>query len=61
MTKLDHLVILYRTNLWFFERNPLDFEAMLENEYIYHAMIRLIPQSHYDEINEIVYGIKRKL
>jgi len=51
----------YRKNEWFIENNPLDFDSLGENELIYVAMQKLIPQSHYDEINEVVYGIRRKL
>jgi hypothetical protein len=50
---------LYWENEYFIHFNPLDYDAMAENEVIYRKLTRLIPQSHYDEINLIVYGIRR--
>lgn len=57
----EYLLKLYWANEWYISRNPIDYEAMGDNEHLYFAMSRIIPQSHYDQINEMVYGIKRKL
>lgn len=47
-------VIDYQINM-----NPLDYELWWERDIIYGKMLYCIPQSHYDEINFIVYGITR--
>jgi len=57
----ESLLMRYRTNQWYIDHNPLDYQSMHDNQYLYIAMEKLIPQSHYDEINEVVYGIRRKL
>lgn len=56
---LTWLLNLYWDNEYFIHFNPLDYDAMADNELIYSKMMNFIPESHYDEINLIVYGIKR--
>jgi hypothetical protein len=57
----ERMLKSYWANEWYIQHNPIDYQAIWDNEYIRIAMSRLIPQSHYDQINEMVYGIKRKL
>jgi hypothetical protein len=62
--RLDQYLRLYWTSEHQFKTWPEhDDERVLifaEMVTIYGAMENLIPQSHYDHINEVVYGITRK-
>jgi len=57
--RLEALMRLFESNLYFLRRNPNDFEIAHENEVLYQKMSECIPQEHCDEINLMVYGISR--
>lgn len=57
--KLDSYLRIFRNNEWIIDRNPRAYELMYENQILFERMLTLIPDSHYDEINLIVYGIRR--
>lgn len=57
--RLESLLSLYRTNEHLLKKNPIDFETMAEQEFIYEKMQECIPWEHCDEINFLVYGISR--
>lgn len=58
--KLESLLAMYRKNEFLLKRNPMCFEWQYENDILFRMMERHIPQSHYDEINLVVYGIERR-
>jgi hypothetical protein len=57
--RFESLLRLYDVIEWQIRRNPIDFTLYWERDIIYGKMLSCIPQSHYDEINLIVYGIRR--
>lgn len=57
--RLECLLRLYRSDEYFIRMNPLDYEIMYEQQVIYQKMEECIPQEHCDEINYLVYGIRR--
>lgn len=57
--RLDLLLRMYHNNEYLIRRNPSCWEWVYENEVLFEKMMECIPQSHYDEINLIVYGIRR--
>lgn len=57
--RLDLLLRMYRNNEYLIRRSPSCWEWVYENEVLFEKMMECIPQSHYDEINLIVYGIRR--
>jgi len=57
--RLESWIWMYQNNENILLRNPYAFEIMWENEIIFRKMMDCIPQSHYDEINLLVYGISR--
>lgn len=57
--EFDLYLRLYLSALRFYEANPFDHTWAWECELWYDRMLKAIPQSHYDEINFIVYGITR--
>jgi hypothetical protein len=57
--RLDALLALYDTNEWLLRKCPNDYEIMFENVVLFEKMTQCIPQEHCDEINLLVYGIRR--
>lgn len=57
--RLDCLLRIYRVNESLLIRNPIAWDIMYEQQIIYDKMMECIPQEHCDEINLIVYGIRR--
>jgi hypothetical protein len=56
---LDSMLNQYWFNEITIKMNPMAYDIMWDNEVLYGAMLKMVPQSHYDEINLIVYGIRR--
>jgi hypothetical protein len=57
--KFDTWLRMYQFNERVLARNLHDWKLVEENEILYRYMYDNIPESHYDNINEMVYGIKR--
>jgi len=57
--RLECLLRLYDNNQYFLRMNPNDYEIAYDQQVIYCKLEECIPQEHCDEINLLVYGIRR--
>lgn len=56
---LNAYLRMYRSTSYWCDQNPFDYLIAWERDLIFEKMMTVIPQSHYDEINFVVYGITR--